>query len=227
MMGKKTVDNETGCKFSHPKPCMKWVNNGSNKSPPHKGCNEGKNCKEYHPRICPDSLRTRTCPNIPNKDSICKKGYHCKSTVYKPAESREEVKKRETKENNSNDYETGAGAGYGPGAGEGARYTNSGAGYGPKNNTNVWEQRSNSTSQQSGPFQLAEMIANQVEIAVARAMKKIPPLLPKPPDPREKEVHHQEFSHQEFSHQELPHQEFPTLRPDMSLREVWEIMMRK
>ena len=122
-------------------------------------------------------MRTRTCLNIPNKDSVGKKGYHCKSTVYKPVPNKDDTKNREAKEPS----------------------------------TNVWEQRTldrnKETTSKSGPFQLAEMVAAQVELAVARALKKP---LPEPPELKEN-----------------TQPDFPVLRLDMSFREVWELMMRK
>ena len=79
LLGKKTIDGKNRCNFKHPKTCMKWLNNGNNKEHP-KGCLEGKNCEYYHPRLCRDSLKTRTCQDISDREK-CKRGYHLKNTT--------------------------------------------------------------------------------------------------------------------------------------------------
>lgn len=48
------------CAYDHPKPCKKLLANG-NRGP--KGCQAGKECKFFHPRMCQDSLKHRICLN--------------------------------------------------------------------------------------------------------------------------------------------------------------------
>ncbi len=48
-----------GCRFSHPKPCSKLMNYGT-KSP--RGCSLGrKKCPNFHPKMCPQSIRHGEC----------------------------------------------------------------------------------------------------------------------------------------------------------------------
>ena len=46
------------CKFSHPKPCNKFLKNGNNRR---SGCTRGENCNFFHPQICHSSMREREC----------------------------------------------------------------------------------------------------------------------------------------------------------------------
>jgi hypothetical protein len=63
------------CPFYHPKPCRKLMENGSGE----RGCSKGRNCEAVHPRMCHQSLSTRSCNNI--KDGArCTAGYHVKGT---------------------------------------------------------------------------------------------------------------------------------------------------
>lgn len=48
------------CSYDHPKPCRKLLANG-NRGP--KGCQLGRQCKFFHPRMCHDSLKHRICLN--------------------------------------------------------------------------------------------------------------------------------------------------------------------
>ena len=48
----------TECPYSHPKPCRKLMQHG-NKAP--RGCKEGSNCSDYHPRMCSNSITTGEC----------------------------------------------------------------------------------------------------------------------------------------------------------------------
>lgn len=48
------------CSYDHPKPCRKLLANG-NRGP--KGCQLGRECKFFHPRMCHDSLKHRMCLN--------------------------------------------------------------------------------------------------------------------------------------------------------------------
>ena len=50
----------TGCRFTHPKPCSKFLQNGNNHRT---GCRKGNNCTFFHPKICHTSLNTRECFN--------------------------------------------------------------------------------------------------------------------------------------------------------------------
>jgi hypothetical protein len=64
-----------GCPFSHPKPCRKLMDNGAGEG----GCSKGRECVAAHPRMCHQSLTSRTCSNI--KDGArCSSGYHVRGT---------------------------------------------------------------------------------------------------------------------------------------------------
>jgi hypothetical protein len=63
------------CPFLHPKPCRKLMDNGSGEG----GCSKGKTCEAAHPKMCHQSLSSRTCSNI--KDGArCTGGYHVRGT---------------------------------------------------------------------------------------------------------------------------------------------------
>ena len=47
-----------GCKFDHPKRCSKLMNYGTKAA---KGCNLGKNCSKFHPKMCPMSVSKGEC----------------------------------------------------------------------------------------------------------------------------------------------------------------------
>ena len=46
------------CPYSHPKPCSKFLTNGSRRRG---GCTKGENCRLYHPSMCHSSVRERKC----------------------------------------------------------------------------------------------------------------------------------------------------------------------
>lgn len=48
------------CPFAHPRPCPKLLNHGT-KGP--LGCNKGRDCLNFHPRMCHNSLRNKMCIN--------------------------------------------------------------------------------------------------------------------------------------------------------------------
>lgn len=50
-----------GCKYAHPKPCPKLLKFGLNKE---KGCNKGRHCSHYHPRMCYMSLNEGRCHKV-------------------------------------------------------------------------------------------------------------------------------------------------------------------
>jgi hypothetical protein len=63
------------CPFSHPKPCKKLMDNGAGEG----GCTKGRDCEAAHPRMCHQSLTSRSCINI--KDGgRCSAGYHVHGT---------------------------------------------------------------------------------------------------------------------------------------------------
>jgi hypothetical protein len=67
------------CPFKHPKTCKKLMDNGTG----HGGCTNGKTCEAVHPKMCHQSLTTRSCSNI--KDGArCTGGYHVRGTKYSP-----------------------------------------------------------------------------------------------------------------------------------------------
>ena len=49
------------CDMKHPKRCNKFCRYGPYSK---YGCNKGKNCQFFHPRICYDSLHHRICLNV-------------------------------------------------------------------------------------------------------------------------------------------------------------------
>lgn len=50
-----------GCKYAHPKPCPKLLKFGLDEE---KGCNKGRHCSHYHPRICYLSLNEGRCDKV-------------------------------------------------------------------------------------------------------------------------------------------------------------------
>ena len=52
--------NGNGCKFKHPKICQKFAKNGDRRG----GCTSERNCKEYHPKACYESLETKECSRL-------------------------------------------------------------------------------------------------------------------------------------------------------------------
>jgi hypothetical protein len=67
------------CPYKHPKTCKRFMDNGTGQG----GCSKGKTCTTVHPKMCHQSLATRTCTNI--KDGArCSGGYHVRGTKYSP-----------------------------------------------------------------------------------------------------------------------------------------------
>jgi hypothetical protein len=65
------------CPFKHPRTCKKLMDNGNGQG----GCSKGKSCEAVHPKMCHQSLSTRSCSNI--KDGArCTAGYHVRGTKY-------------------------------------------------------------------------------------------------------------------------------------------------
>ena len=60
-----------GCAFSHPKRCSKLMKYGTKKN---QGCNLGKNCPDFHPKMCPTSIAKLEC--LDHKCNLC----HVKGT---------------------------------------------------------------------------------------------------------------------------------------------------
>ena len=50
--------NGNGCKFDHPKRCKNLMNYVTKTG---KGCNLGKNCPNFHPKMCPMSISKAEC----------------------------------------------------------------------------------------------------------------------------------------------------------------------
>ena len=46
------------CNFSHPKPCRRFLANGTNQR---RGCTQGSQCSDFHPQMCHRSLKDRIC----------------------------------------------------------------------------------------------------------------------------------------------------------------------
>lgn len=82
-LGKTPKDGVKECPHPHPDICRNYLNNGNMAG----GCRKGTNCDSKHPKMCPESLRTRTCSKIKG-GSRCPQGYHLRGTksVSKPAE---------------------------------------------------------------------------------------------------------------------------------------------
>ena len=58
--GTKLVNNKP-CTKSHPQKCYKYLRFGSKGA---KGCKKGRDCKYFHPKLCPSSLKDKTCFNL-------------------------------------------------------------------------------------------------------------------------------------------------------------------
>lgn len=67
--------NPKECNFRHPRPCKKLIQHGTNAQ---RGCTRGKDCSEYHPIMCRDSLTKGVCFN-----ELCRKS-HIKGTKRTP-----------------------------------------------------------------------------------------------------------------------------------------------
>ena len=48
----------TGCSYSHPPKCMKFLKHGNKKNG---GCKKGNKCERYHPKLCFSSLNPNWC----------------------------------------------------------------------------------------------------------------------------------------------------------------------
>ena len=46
------------CPFDHPKACRKLLQHGNKGA---NGCKDGNKCINFHPKMCPDSIKNRTC----------------------------------------------------------------------------------------------------------------------------------------------------------------------
>ena len=68
----------TNCPFLHPERCQKLLLYGSSQP---KGCNLGRKCTHYHPKMCPTSITKREC-----FDDKCN-FTHVKGTKRKPVAS--------------------------------------------------------------------------------------------------------------------------------------------
>jgi hypothetical protein len=67
--------NPKDCNFRHPRPCKKLVQHGTNEQ---RGCTLGKDCSDYHPIMCRDSLTKGVCLN-----ELCRRT-HIKGTKRTP-----------------------------------------------------------------------------------------------------------------------------------------------
>ena len=78
-MGKSPKDDISQCPYKHPKPCSKYLNNGTMEG----GCQKGDQCSLLHLKLCPESLATRSCSTM-TKGSRCTRGYHLRNTGLPP-----------------------------------------------------------------------------------------------------------------------------------------------
>ena len=81
-----------GCNFDHPKACRKLMQHGNKGQ---RGCKDGRNCIDFHPRMCADSITKGECFN--NKCTFV----HVKGTKRKK-KVHEGPKKKKLESNNSN-----------------------------------------------------------------------------------------------------------------------------
>ncbi|KAL5251685.1 hypothetical protein ACHWQZ_G014730 [Mnemiopsis leidyi] len=58
--GTRLVDSKP-CTKSHPQKCYKYLRFGSKGA---KSCKKGRDCKYFHPKLCPSSLKDKTCFNL-------------------------------------------------------------------------------------------------------------------------------------------------------------------
>jgi hypothetical protein len=73
----KGKNGQGKCPFKHPKACKKLMDNGCGQG----GCSKGKACEDVHPKMCNQSIQSRSCSNI--KDGArCPAGYHVRGTKY-------------------------------------------------------------------------------------------------------------------------------------------------
>ena len=57
--------------------CRKYLNNGNGTG----GCTFGEKCKFVHPKICPSSLKDKTCDNC-GPGVRCRRGFHLRGTKF-------------------------------------------------------------------------------------------------------------------------------------------------
>jgi len=74
-LGKTPRGTVRECPFPHPPTCKAYLNNGNMAG----GCRKGGKCESLHPKMCQESLRTRTCSKA--KGGVrCPQGYHLRGT---------------------------------------------------------------------------------------------------------------------------------------------------
>ena len=78
-----------GCPYVHPKRCSKLMNHGTRAE---KGCNKGKKCKDFHPKMCPLSISKSECFDL--SCSLC----HVKGTKRRPSQKTVKAEKGVSKE---------------------------------------------------------------------------------------------------------------------------------
>jgi hypothetical protein len=77
-LGKFPRDGRQECPFSHPKPCSKLLDYGTD-STSSKGCGNRRKCGDMHPKMCKESMENKTCSRM--KDGgRCDQGYHVRGT---------------------------------------------------------------------------------------------------------------------------------------------------
>ena len=66
------------CKFSHPRRCAKFTKHGTLQG----GCKKGKLCKDFHPPMCRDSMKSKLCTNMQCKFTHLKGTKRYESATY-------------------------------------------------------------------------------------------------------------------------------------------------
>jgi DNA-directed RNA polymerase subunit RPC12/RpoP len=79
--GKTPKGTKAKCDFSHPTTCKKYMDDGIGTG----GCVKGNKCTKLHPKMCGQSLKSRTCANL-QSGGRCKSGYHVRGTKAAPAQ---------------------------------------------------------------------------------------------------------------------------------------------
>jgi hypothetical protein len=82
--GKTPKGTKEKCDFNHPTTCKKYMDDGIGTG----GCIKGNKCTKLHPKMCGQSLKTRTCANL-QSGGRCKAGYHVRGTKAAPAQPKE------------------------------------------------------------------------------------------------------------------------------------------
>ncbi len=89
-----------GCNYSHPKRCSKLMNYGTKSG---KGCNLGKHCSDFHPKMCPSSISKFEC--FDDKCTFCHikgtKRRKVLSSEKRPKEDPDTCKNKNTNNTNS------------------------------------------------------------------------------------------------------------------------------